>query len=283
MVTRSPTPEARENISKAIDAFLDHAEVALQNGDPRTALESCVQALDLDPRNEEALYLLGECHQEMGDIHRAADAYQRAVLQEPTFSRAWAALGGMHLLNLRWEEARRCFNRALREDPHNADAWYGRAVLRERRGQFDGADRDLMRASRIDPDTYTFPEPLTDDEIEEIVETTISLLHPTLQDYLSNVAILLDEVPSEEVLRQYDPPAAPGEVLGYFSGTSLLERSLENPWSQLPSAIVLFRRVLQRHARNREQLVSELQVTLFHEVGHLLGLDEEDLVARGLE
>ena len=64
---------------------------------------------------------------------------------------------------------------------------------------------------------------------------------------------------------------------------SLQERSLENPWSNLPGAIVLFRRNLSRYARNREELLDELRVTIFHEVGHFLGLDEEDLEKRGLD
>jgi predicted Zn-dependent protease with MMP-like domain len=29
--------------------------------------------------------------------------------------------------------------------------------------------------------------------------------------------------------------------------------------------------------------VEELRITVFHEVGHFLGLDEDDLEARGLE
>lgn len=119
--------------------------------------------------------------------------------------------------------------------------------------------------------------------MEHVVEQAVTGLHASLKEYLQNVAILLDEVPKEDVLRQYDPPMPPGELLGYFSGYSLMERSVENPWSNLPSAIVLFRRNLQRYARNRDHLIEELRTTLYHEVGHFLGLDEEDLKERGLE
>jgi predicted Zn-dependent protease with MMP-like domain len=108
-------------------------------------------------------------------------------------------------------------------------------------------------------------------------------LHPSLQEYLANVAILVEEIPSDEILSQYDPPVSPGELLGYFSGASLMDRSVEDPWSHLPSAIILFRRCLQRYAQSHEQLIEELSTTIYHEVGHFLGLDEEDLKERGLE
>ncbi len=262
---------------------LEHADLALQSGDPEAALESCLQALLLEPRNDEALFLLAEAHRELGDIEGALESYRRCVLAQPQRADAWTALGTMHLFLLQLEEARRTLNRAIREDPGNPEAWYARALLRERREDWEGADRDMARAARLDPTTYPFPVLLTDEDLEAAIEEVLGTLHPTLRDYLANVAILVEEVPSEEILRQYDPPLSPGELLGYFSGHSLLERSIEDPWSHLPAAILLFRRPLQRYAQDREQLVKELRTTIYHEVGHFLGLEEDDLEDRGLE
>jgi predicted Zn-dependent protease with MMP-like domain len=263
--------------------LLEHAKLALESGDPEAAMASCQQALQADPRDDEALYLLGECYRELGSVEGALDAYRRCVLAAPQRGDAWAALGTMHLFLLELEEARRSLNRAIREDPGNPDAWYARGLLRERREDWEGADRDLARAARLDPASYPFPVPLSDEELDSAVEEVLETLHPSLQEYLANVAILVEEIPSEEILRQYDPPLSPGELLGFFSGHSLLERSMEDPWSHLPPAIVLFRRPLQRYAQDHEQLIRELRVTLYHEVGHFLGLDEDDLEARGLE
>jgi predicted Zn-dependent protease with MMP-like domain len=63
----------------------------------------------------------------------------------------------------------------------------------------------------------------------------------------------------------------------------LTERTTDNAWSNLPSAIVLYRRNLERIAWDRQRLVEELRITVFHEIGHFLGLDEDDLEARGLD
>lgn len=263
--------------------LLEHAELALEGGDIQAAMEICSRALVADPRDDDALYLLGECQRELGQYEKALESWRRCVLQQPRRADAWAALGATFLQLLQMEEARRALNRAVREDPSNPDPWFDRGLLRERRKDFDGADRDFARAARLAPEDFPFPLTLTDAELEDAVEEAVDKLHPSLQDYLTNVAILVEEVPSDELLNQFDPPASPTEVLGYFSGHSLLDRSMNDPWSQLPSAIVLFRRNLQRFARDHQQLVEEVKTTIYHEVGHFLGLDEEDLEKRGLD
>jgi predicted Zn-dependent protease with MMP-like domain len=108
-----------------------------------------------------------------------------------------------------------------------------------------------------------------------VVEEAIHKLHPSVQEYLANVAIILEDLPTDEVLAGYDPPASPTGLLGYFSGYSLSERSVETPWSNLPSAIVIYRRNIERLSSSREELVEQVGLTVFHEVGHLLGLDFE--------
>ncbi len=57
----------------------------------------------------------------------------------------------------------------------------------------------------------------------------------------------------------------------------MLEKSTDEPWSQIPASIVLFRRNLSRISSDRDDLINQLRLTLFHEVGHVLGLDGDDL------
>jgi predicted Zn-dependent protease with MMP-like domain len=56
-----------------------------------------------------------------------------------------------------------------------------------------------------------------------------------------------------------------------------------DPWSHFPSSIALFQRNLERFARDREELLEEIRITLLHEVGHFLGLDEDRLRDLGLD
>jgi predicted Zn-dependent protease with MMP-like domain len=82
------------------------------------------------------------------------------------------------------------------------------------------------------------------------------------------------------VLSAEQPPLAP-DLLGLFVGRHLLERSHDDLPSA-PGAIFLFRRNLLRTCRSKEELAREIRITVQHEVGHLLGLDEEDLERWGL-
>lgn len=266
-----------------IEALLDQAEEALDEGKVEGALEICERVLRLSPGHAGAFFVQGDALRALGRLEEANDAYRAAALRQPDHAASWSSLALTSFELLRFEEARRASARALREAPDNAEAWWVRGLMRERRGDMEGADRCHVHACWLDPDAFPVPPRLSDDDVENIVEETLGLLHPTLREYLANVPILLEEVPGEETLRLYDPPASPVELLGFFSGVSLQDRSLDDPWSQLPGTITLFRRNLERHAESRAELIDELRITLFHEVGHFLGLDEEDLEDRGLD
>ena len=74
-----------------------------------------------------------------------------------------------------------------------------------------------------------------------------------------------------------------GAIVALGAGSSLMERSHHDPWSQLPGEITLYKGNLARMATDREELIEQLRITLLHEIGHFLGLDEDDLERRGLD
>ena len=162
----------------------------------------------------------------------------------------------------------------------NPEAWFVRAMLRERHGDLDGAARAYLRAARSDPEGYPLPIHLEDATVASLIEESRRELHPAVQSTLDTVAFLVEDVPSEELCRQFDPPALPGEILGYFSGNTMAEHAAGQPSAP---TIVLFRRNLERIAQDREHLLEEVRITVLHEIGHFLGLDEDDLEDRGLE
>lgn len=271
-----PVPEA------AAETLLDLAEEALDQGDSQRALALCAEVLQGIPEHAGALFVTADAYRELGAVEEAERAYRRVTQAVPEHAPGWSGLAASLFDQLRFEESRIAALRAIRIDPTNGEAAYVRALLRERRGDLEGADRDFLRAWRLDPRAWPRPTPLTDAMIEAVIEEVTRSLHPAIRSYLSQVPFLIEEVPAEEICLQFEPPAPPSEILGVFTGSTLAERSVEDPWSQLPSTIVLFRRNLQRHAFDRDHLLSELRITVFHEVGHFLGLGEADLEARGL-
>lgn len=272
-----------EPTASELERALDLAEEALDRGDPEAALDICERVLEKTSDHAGALFLTAEAHRDLRQIEQAEEFYRRVLQVNPGHSPSWSGLAGMLFDQLRFDEARNAICRAIRLDALNPEPYWWRGMLRERRGDLHGANRDFRRAFRLDPQGYPRPVSLDDATVEAIVEEAVRDMHPSIREYLANVAIILEEIPEEEVLRQFDPPAPPGEILGFFSGYSLMERSIENPWSNLPAAIVLFRRNLERIAWDRERMLDELRITVLHEVGHFLGLSEEDLEERGLD
>lgn len=267
--------------SRSVPELREQA-LGLLDEDPRRALTLAREALGRQP-DAESFYVCGLALCVSDETQEGLDALRMSVQLDAEHVDAMVALGRELYDACEFDEARGILLNALRLDPHHPEALYYRACLRERRDDHDGAARDYQAAALVDPEGFPAPIPLPDETIESLTEEVIGLLHPSLQRYLENVPILVDEVPSVELLRQFDPPARPGEVLGCFAGHALTERSSDDPWSALPATILLFRRNLMRVAHDQEGLLDELRITLLHEIGHFLGLDEEDLEQRGLD
>ena len=68
-------------------------------------------------------------------------------------------------------------------------------------------------------------------------------------------------------------------LFGLFRGLSLQERSFFDGSGHGPHQIVLFKEELEECCASRQELVQEITLTLLHEVGHYLGLGEDELVA----
>lgn len=92
------------------------------------------------------------------------------------------------------------------------------------------------------------------------------------QKALDNVDISVEERPTPEELGLL---AEEGSLFGLYTGVPLPERSGGDP--SLPDRIVIYRQPILRSCSTRAEVVKEIKVTLWHEVGHYLGLSEEVL------
>lgn len=120
---------------------------------------------------------------------------------------------------------------------------------------------------------------MSSDEFGAVVEEALADLPETFGPYLENVVIEVQLRPDEHVLHR----AEIGDrraLLGIYIGRPLTEKSVEAV-SAMPDRIILFQRNLERACRTRRQLVAEIRKTVYHEIGHHFGLDEDDLDALG--
>lgn len=91
-------------------------------------------------------------------------------------------------------------------------------------------------------------------------------------DEMENVAVLVEDWPTPEQLA-----GRRGTLLGLYEGVMLTDRSPLAYSGVLPDRITLFRGPLCATARDEEELVEQIRVTVLHEVGHHFGLDDDRL------
>jgi predicted Zn-dependent protease with MMP-like domain len=108
-----------------------------------------------------------------------------------------------------------------------------------------------------------------DDALAELPDPFIAAMK-------EHLALMVEPFPSQALLTTEDPPLDPG-LLGLYNGTPLPEREPTHLSGRLPDRIYLFQRNIERAASDRETLVREIAITLYHEIGHFLGMSEEDL------
>ncbi|HEY2955070.1 MAG TPA: metallopeptidase family protein [Candidatus Eisenbacteria bacterium] len=180
----------------------------------------------------------------------------------------------------KFEEARDDAERALaiRAEMPEAHDLMSRAL--EHLGAEEDARRHAEEATGLDPETFPPPLAVGDEEFDTLVESSLEQLPPRVRKHLEEIPVLVQPLPDRAVLTAETPPLTP-DLLGLFVGRDLMTSRNDDPPSS-PGAIFLFRRNLLRACRDREELAREVRITVQHEVGHLLGLNEDELESWGL-
>ncbi|MCW5551142.1 MAG: metallopeptidase family protein [Verrucomicrobiae bacterium] len=108
------------------------------------------------------------------------------------------------------------------------------------------------------------------------VEATLAALPAPLREQARKLPVTFERQPNRELQDDGIEP----DTLGLFVGPEFAHES-DVP---MPPQIILFLENLWAFAEGVEDIfVEEVHTTLLHELGHYLGLDEDDLTERGLE
>jgi len=89
---------------------------------------------------------------------------------------------------------------------------------------------------------------------------------------LDNVDVVVEEWPGPE---EEDMLGGDGTLFGLYTGVPLTER--EGGDSMLPDRIAIYRQPILRNCSSRTEAEREIKITLWHEIGHYLGLSEDAL------
>ncbi len=123
-------------------------------------------------------------------------------------------------------------------------------------------------------------EGVTRAEFEALVEEVLAELPPRFARYLENVAVVVEDEPSREQLRELGLRPGRDSLFGLYQGVPIDQRG-HAFGNALPDQITIFYRPLLRAFRSRERIRREVRRTVLHEIGHHFGLDERALRREG--
>lgn len=110
---------------------------------------------------------------------------------------------------------------------------------------------------------------------ESLVHDAIRELPQVFRDKLTNVAIIVEDYPSEELLDRMEIPEDE-TLFGLFEGVPLTERGhFDAPL--YPDTVWIFQRPIEEACNTPEEIKEEVRVTVAHELAHFFGFDDEEL------
>jgi predicted Zn-dependent protease with MMP-like domain len=110
------------------------------------------------------------------------------------------------------------------------------------------------------------------------VKTTLAELPAPLRERAAHLPVIFERQPSAELVAE----GIEADSLGLFTGPAFSDE--EHAASPVPPQIILFLDNLWDFAEGDEEIyLEEVHTTYLHELGHYLGLDEDDLTERGLD
>lgn len=118
---------------------------------------------------------------------------------------------------------------------------------------------------------------MTREYFRELVEDAIDSIPAKFARKVRNLAIVIEDEPSEELLEEMDIDD-PRDLLGLYQGTPLSERGF-GYGNALPDRITLFQNSIEDDCNDDdEEIIVAIGETLIHELGHYFGMSEEQIM-----
>jgi len=115
---------------------------------------------------------------------------------------------------------------------------------------------------------------MDEERFRQLVEEAIDSLPEEFAKKLNNVSVVVEDTPSQELLRSLKLPAW-ALLFGLYRGVPQTKRGFYS--GVLPDKITIFKNPIERVSRTEEEIKAQVRATVVHEIGHHFGLSEEDL------
>lgn len=108
------------------------------------------------------------------------------------------------------------------------------------------------------------------------MQQAIADLPPPYAKLMETIAVVVEDEPPRTVLRELDLESE-DDLLGLYQGQSLTEDSFFTVGGTQPARIVIYRGPILRQCESPEEVVQEVYDTVVHELGHHVGLDDDEM------
>jgi len=279
-------------------AHLNRVELLIEEmGEHELALEACDELLAGRPElprldrtlQAELYYLKSKALFYLDDLEGAVFLIRRAIQSagdQPTYF----AFEGHVLFEMgSYEEARRVLERAAAAEPDSPHIVYSLGLILERIAHEGGDEESVAvarqaselafaRANALDPVQFPVPTVVTEEVFGEAIREALDNLPRSVREYIADVPVIVEDFPSRDLVRR---ERVSPQILGMFIGVPRTEAAVTEQVPDL-DRVILFKANLEKVCRDRDELIDQIQITVRHEIGHYLGLDEDDLDRLGL-
>ena len=113
---------------------------------------------------------------------------------------------------------------------------------------------------------------MTNREFMRLVHESYKDMPPHVVQRLGNLDVVVEEWPGPD---EQNLVGGDYSLFGLYQGVPMTDREGGDP--MLPDLIVIYRQRILRSCSTLTEAEHEIKVTLWHEIGHYLGMNEDDL------
>ncbi|MDD4531185.1 MAG: metallopeptidase family protein [Candidatus Pacebacteria bacterium] len=113
---------------------------------------------------------------------------------------------------------------------------------------------------------------MTTENFENLVNEGIGDIPQKFLDKIKNTAIVIEDEPTKEQLKKLKM-RKDYFLFGLYEGVPKTERWGGEPL--LPDKITIFKNEIEKYARSEEEIKRIVKETVWHEIAHHFGMDEE--------
>ena len=111
-------------------------------------------------------------------------------------------------------------------------------------------------------------------DFESLVQRAITRLPASVQENLNNVDVVIDDIPTDNQLLGTNLTDKL-DLLGLYEGVPITARNAYD--MILPDKITVFQASIEHICHSHDELVSEIDKTILHEIAHHFGIPESEL------